>query len=196
MSAIINTVEHNGSVPDWLVIDGVSPNQEVLHFRAKEVNEPFFNPSVGNTSLFTSTERLNGVREFIIDEGHYGIAAPQLGVSKRWFYLNEEKFELSDKTHKGMFINPSFRGLGPARWKRESCLSVPNESHRVRRHDIIIAQWQSMTPMTVVIGETTCADHINPPGYYQCRMIGKLAQAFQHECDHLNGRLINQKKRR
>lgn len=181
------------TTPEWLVIDGVSPNQEVLHFLAKKVQNAYI---AHNPLWELSNSRLHEVMEYVVKNGHYGIAAPQVGVSKSWFYLNEEKFELSDKTHKGVFINPSFRGIGPARWKRESCLSVPNESHRVRRHDIIIAQWQSMTRMPVVIGETTCADHINPPGYYQCRMIGKLAQAFQHECDHLNGRLINQKKRR
>jgi peptide deformylase len=92
-----------------------------------------------------------------------GLAAPQVGVSKRIFIMgNKEKLIVC--------INPEIvSGTGEIK-DTEGCLSFPGLWLHVKRYEKIIVKYQTMN------GETT-----------QEEFEGLMARVFQHELDHLNG---------
>jgi len=96
-------------------------------------------------------------------KGGIGLAAPQVGVSKRIFIMgNEEKLIVC--------INPEIvSGTGEIK-DTEGCLSFPGLWLHVKRYEKVIAKYQTMN------GETT-----------QEEFDGLMARVFQHELDHLNG---------
>lgn len=115
----------------------------------------------------------DGVRAHVQDlldtvdmEGRAGLASNQIGHSLRAFSLHIDG-ELS------YILNPEIVSLdGEPEPTGEGCLSVPDLWYPVMRH-----------PRATVRG-------INLDGE-QVTIIGEglLAQALQHECDHLDGKL-------
>lgn len=114
------------------------------------------------------------VRALVIDlldtvrvPGRAGVAAPQIGVGLRAFSYNVDGVV-------GYVLNPELvevRGQpGPV---DEGCLSVPGFGFPRVRH-----------PWARVIGTDLDGATIEVSG------DGLLAQALQHECDHLAGRLF------
>lgn len=95
-----------------------------------------------------------------------GVAANQLGVNKKAFAVR-----LNNKIE--VFINPSIELSGETIDSEEGCLSIPNEEFIVKRR------------MNVKIS----ADNQSKPKGYR----GYQACVIQHEMDHLNGILINDK---
>lgn len=101
-----------------------------------------------------------------IKEG-VGLAAPQVGENVRVFILSPE---LSEQT---VFINPiiskSFRKI----LVTEGCLSLPKIYGKIKR------------------SKTAKITAFNEAGKkFRLKADGLLAQAFQHEVDHLNGLLF------
>ncbi len=96
-----------------------------------------------------------------------GLAAPQIGVSKRVIVLDVE----------GVFhilINPELVSVeGEAEGLSEGCLSVPGVSAPVPR-----------CRRATIVGTTLDGERIEITGE------GLLARAMQHEMDHLNGHLF------
>ncbi len=96
--------------------------------------------------------------------GRAGVAAPQIGVSLRAFSYNVHG-EL------GYLINPeiieTFGELTPT---DEGCLSVPGLWHPTPRYEKVVVRGQLLDGSTITIPAE-----------------GLLAQAMQHECDHLDG---------
>jgi peptide deformylase len=100
-----------------------------------------------------------------------GLAAPQIGVSLRIFVVD---LSLGHKAEELMvFVNPEFVELEGMQLEEEGCLSVPGFNATVAR------------PMRAVIRG------LNRQGTLQT-VEGKelLARAFQHEMDHLDGKLF------
>lgn len=98
--------------------------------------------------------------------GRAGVAAPQIGVSLRAFSYNVDGVV-------GYVLNPELVEVrGDAELVDEGCLSVPGLSFERRRH-----------PWARVVGIDLNSDPVDLSG------DGLLAQALQHECDHLDGRL-------
>lgn len=98
--------------------------------------------------------------------GRAGLAAPQIGVGLRAFSLNIE----GDISY---VINPQLVEVrGDAEPVEEGCLSVPGLGFPRLRH-----------PWARVIGTDLSGAAIEFAG------DGLLAQALQHESDHLDGRL-------
>lgn len=96
-----------------------------------------------------------------------GIAAPQVGISKRFFVMNA-----GDKVRK--VINPEIIKSGTAQAEmEEGCLSVPGIHKRVRRPKRITVRY------TNEAGETVEEELKDFP-----------ARVFQHEYDHLDGVLF------
>lgn len=116
---------------------------------------------------------LNAVRSLVEDlldttklPGRAGVAAPQIGVPLRVFsYHVEGKL--------GYLINPVLIALdGEKLPVEEGCLSVPGLWHVTPRYPRATAQGLNLEGETVTVsGE------------------GLLAQALQHECDHLDGKV-------
>jgi len=99
--------------------------------------------------------------------GGIGLAAPQIGVSKRVIVIDDEGDAF-------MMINPRIT------WKSkelssfdESCLSVPEEHGEVIRSSSIKVKFQDKTGK-----------------YKHWKMDGLKARVVQHEIDHLDGVLF------
>ncbi len=98
--------------------------------------------------------------------GRAGVAAPQIGVNLRVFSFNVHG-EL------GYLINPKIVELsGDPTEIDEGCLSVPGLWEKTLRY-----------PNAVAEGINLNGDLVRVSG------AGLLAQALQHECDHLDGKV-------
>jgi peptide deformylase len=98
--------------------------------------------------------------------GRAGVAAPQIGVNLRAF-----SYDVNGEV--GYLINPRIvQTFGEKVLVDEGCLSVPELWHKTPRFEEVIAEGVNLA------GETV-----------QIRGDGLLAQALQHECDHLDGLL-------
>jgi peptide deformylase len=96
-----------------------------------------------------------------------GIAAPQIGISKRIIVL-----DVDGEFH--ILINPELVGVeGETEEIVEGCLSVPGVSASVER-----------ATRATVTGTTLDGEQVEISGE------GILARAIQHEMDHLNGNLF------
>ncbi|MFF2093604.1 peptide deformylase [Paenibacillus sp. NPDC058174] len=131
----------------------------VLREPAKEVTK--FNSNL--------QKLLKDMAETMYDADGVGLAAPQIGISKRVIVVDvgDEESGLIE------MVNPVIVEQEGEQFGPEGCLSIPNLNGDVRRADRIVVNGQSAdgTPFTV---EAT----------------GFLARAFQHEVDHLNGILF------
>ena len=98
--------------------------------------------------------------------GRAGVAAPQIGVGLRAFSYNVDGVV-------GYLINPTLvETSGELRLIDEGCLSVPGLWHKTPRY------------------EYACATGFDQNGKpIEVSGSGTLAQALQHECDHLDGLL-------
>jgi peptide deformylase len=97
-----------------------------------------------------------------------GLAAPQIGVSKRIMVTDPSAGE--GQNHLITIINPELVVADGEQYEEEGCLSIPGFSAEVVR------------PKRVVIrGVDINGKEINVEG------SNLLARAFSHEIDHLNG---------
>lgn len=130
----------------------------VLREEAKEVTK--FNSNL--------KKLLKDMAETMYDAEGVGLAAPQIGISKRVIVV-----DIGDETGLIEMVNPVIveqegEQLGP-----EGCLSIPNLNGEVMRADRIVVKGQNAD------GE-----------YFTVEASGYLSRAFQHEVDHLNGILF------
>lgn len=107
--------------------------------------------------------------------GCIGLAAPQLGVASRAFCVDVSVMKKPPPGNHGLVVlfDPELVLAEGSEIKREGCMSVPDYTCDVRR------------ATSVVVRGTT------PDG--QLRVVeaeGFEARAFQHELDHLDGRLV------
>lgn len=100
-----------------------------------------------------------------------GLAAPQVGVLKRFFVVDIGEDDARDPR---FFINPEITGRSRTKAVfEEGCLSLPKQFGDVERADTISLRYQDRTG----IERTLEAD-------------GMLARCIQHEMDHLDGILF------
>ena len=105
--------------------------------------------------------------EVMIRENGVGLAAPQIGISKRIFVLDAD-----DEFH--ILINPELIELSEEiEGTKEGCLSVPGVDAIVER-----------STRAVVEGINLKGEDVRLEGE------GLIARAIQHEVDHLNGNLF------
>lgn len=99
-----------------------------------------------------------------------GLAAPQIGIGKRIAVIDVTTGE--DPAQKIVLINPEIVALEGSQTSEEGCLSIPTFREPVTR----------ASKVTVRARDAKGAPF---------EMTGEdlLARAFQHETDHLNGRL-------
>lgn len=124
-----------------------------------------------------SVESLESVKSLVQDllettalPGRAGVAANQIGVGLRVFAYNIHG-EI------GYLINPRITSLsGELVLMEEGCLSVPGLWHPTPRYESASAQGLQLDGSTKTISGT-----------------GLMAQAIQHECDHLDGRVYLQR---
>ncbi|MDA0635733.1 peptide deformylase [Nonomuraea sp. MCN248] len=102
-----------------------------------------------------------------------GLAGPQIGVGRRLFV-----YDISGR--KGHVINPVLTVDDPAEVvEEEGCLSVPDRRTKLPAY----------APVARAAGVTVAGvDRLERPVRISAR--GSLARCFQHETDHLDGRLF------
>ncbi len=105
--------------------------------------------------------------ETMHDEDGVGIAANQVGVLQRVFVI-----QLPEDEEPRVFINPEITRREGAREVTEGCLSIPGYRGMVTRSEKVRAKGLDRNGKLVRI-----------------KAEGLLAQALEHELDHLNGTL-------
>jgi len=114
--------------------------------------------------------------ETMYDAPGIGLAAPQIGISKRIFTIDLQ----DDNDDHGPFvvINPKFESTEGAEWRKDGCLS----------YEGYIGETERLTHV-VVSGFDRFGEKIRLEG------TGLFAHCLQHEIDHLNGVLYIDKAR-
>jgi peptide deformylase len=131
---------------------------DVLRESAKEVTK--FNANLHKL--------LDDMADTMYDADGVGLAAPQVGISKRVIVVD------ADEEH-GLIelVNPEIVSKEGEQFGPEGCLSIPGLQGDVRRALRVTVRGQDR--------------HGNPVEYTGSDL---LARAFQHEVDHLNGVLF------
>lgn len=106
--------------------------------------------------------------ETMYDAKGVGLAAPQIGINLRLSVIDVT----SDKSQQLVLINPQIIAKEGEQEFQEGCLSVPGTYDTVKR------------AASVTI---SALDRYAKP--YEMTASGLLGEAFQHEIDHLNGKL-------
>lgn len=105
-----------------------------------------------------------------------GLAAPQIKVSKRIIIVASRptrRYPYAPLMEPTVMINPSFQALSDAKEKGwEGCLSIPAIRALVPRYQRITTQYTDQQGVLRTL-----------------ELEGFVARIFQHECDHLDGKL-------
>jgi len=137
----------------------------VLRERAVEIVKGEVDVKKLSEDMFETMHNADGI----------GLAAPQIGVSKRIFVVDGSMLEDEDmKDFKEVFINPSIESETGDAWEfEEGCLSIPGVRGGVSRKSKIHItyfdeEWNKKT----------------------MEYDGMRARVIQHEFDHINGKLF------
>lgn len=112
------------------------------------------------------------LKNTLFAEGGVGIAAPQIGWRKRIIIVLDREFLEDDSKEPTVILNPSLHDLSGEQDSTEACLSVPMPPAVVKR-----------AADCVVRGYTLAWE---PMEFY---VEGLESAIFQHEVDHLDGKL-------
>ena len=108
--------------------------------------------------------------DFMLEHDGAGLAAPQVGISKQFFMIKRGLLPFGHT----VAINPTWKPDGAEQViVEEGCLSFPNLLLEVPRYSKILASYGDWRGRM-----------------YSVSLQGFAAQVFQHECDHLQGKLF------
>lgn len=150
----------------------VPQNHIALHSIAEEVTTEDF--ADGTVAKILKSMR-QAIKTYDV-EGYaaVAIAAPQIGVAKRIFLVEDQNSDRDDGLPTIVAINPRITKLSKKTHEvGEGCLSVPNTYGVVLRHKNVTLE------ATDENGDV-----------FERGAGGLLAQIIQHECDHLDGTLF------
>jgi len=150
---------------DMAVLDIVTSENPALREKSKRVTS--FGSGLESlvTSMFETLHSANGL----------GLAAPQVGVQQRVFIVElpeelDEEGQVELPAESYVLVNPEIVRRRGEQEMVEGCLSVPGYRGMVKRNTFVVIKGQDLTGRNV-----------------RYRAEGLLAQAFQHELDHLDG---------
>lgn len=153
------------ALPDWQILELGHP---LLREKAK--------PVVHIKSAETQ-QLLDDLLAFVAQKKGMGIAAPQVGISKQIFIMcshPNQRYPNAPEMPPTCVINPEIVSMtGPTEKDWEGCLSIPGLRALVPRTETVQVRYLTRDDEQV---ETTYS--------------GFLARLFQHEFDHLQGRLF------
>ena len=153
------------ALPDWQIL-------ELGHPLLREQAEP-----VAHIQSAETQQLLDDLLAFVAHKQGMGIAAPQVGISKQIFIMcshPNQRYPNAPEMPPTCVINPeiiSMSGLAEKDW--EGCLSVPGLRALVPRYQQIQVRYWLRDGTQV---ETA----------YE----GFMARLFQHELDHLDGKVF------
>lgn len=116
---------------------------------------------------------VDGMFERMFESHGVGLAAPQIGLSKRIFVLNDESDR--DKPERNLaLINPTIKSFGGKKTRHEEgCLSIPGVHCDITRPERCVVH------------------HFDVDGNeVEKEYDGFVARIIQHEYDHLQGVLL------
>ena len=143
------------------VYEVVKNGDSILREKAKKV--PQITPNI--------VKLLDNMRETMYASKGVGLAAPQIGVSKRVIVVDVGQGLVE-------LINPEILETSGVETDAEGCLSIPGVVGEVPRASRVVVKGLNRDGQEV---------------QYQAK--GFLARAFQHEIDHLEGILFIDKAR-
>ncbi|MCE5314384.1 MAG: peptide deformylase [Armatimonadota bacterium] len=138
------------------MLEIITYGNDILRKRAEEINE--FNDEI--------RDLIEKMCEALVVYHGYGVAGPQVGVSKRIFV-----YDVGDGQH--ALINPVLISSKGEEWGFEGCLSVPGLQGEVPRALHVVVRGVDENGEKVKI-----------------KADGLLARVFQHEMDHLDGTIF------
>jgi peptide deformylase len=141
---------------------------EVLRYpdpRLREVAEPL-RPEDLDESFLALVERMH---ELMAERRGVGLAATQVGVPLRVFGANPPGEAADRRT----YVNPRITSFEGTVVNEEGCLSVPGVNTKIKRHAKVTLEAMELAGRAVRV-----------------EAEGLLARIFQHETDHLDGRLL------
>ncbi len=149
----------------------VPENHPALHTIAEEITAEEFRD--GTVTKIVKDLR-QAIKTYKVDGfTAVAIAAPQIGISKRIFLIEDQSTE-ADRLPTVIAVNPRFTKLSKkSHVVGEGCLSIPDQYGLVRR----------ATNVTLEAYDETGKKFTRGAG-------GLLAQIMQHEHDHLDGILF------
>jgi len=109
--------------------------------------------------------------EVMHDSDGIGLAAPQVGISKRILVMDISPID--EEAEPMVFVNPVIMEARGECTLEEGCLSVPEVRENISRPDEILLRYQ------------TVSGDINSENFN-----GWMSRVLQHEIDHLNGVLF------
>ena len=113
--------------------------------------------------------------KLMLDERGMGLAANQIGITKRFFAIGHESFDTFQKH--AIIWNPQIKNFSEEKVVDvEGCLSFKGIWLKVERPKIVEVQYETTQ------GETKTA-----------KLDGMESKCFQHECDHLDGITFNKR---
>ena len=113
--------------------------------------------------------------KLMIDEMGMGLAANQVGITKRFFAIGHDSFDTFKKPV--IIWNPQIKNFSEEKVVDvEGCLSFKGIWLKVERPKIVEVQYETTQ------GETKTA-----------KLDGMESKCFQHECDHLDGITFNKR---
>ncbi|HVT77420.1 MAG TPA: peptide deformylase [Acidimicrobiales bacterium] len=124
----------------------------------------------------------DAVRALIVDlldtmrasPGCVGLAAPQIGVSRRVAVVDLRGHKKAPVNHGELvLVNPVIESRSDGDIAREGCMSVPDFTGDVARASALVLRWQDGTGAS-----------------FRDAFSGFEARAVQHELDHLDGLLF------
>ena len=153
---------------DIMQVMSIANREDSLLLR--RVSEPMDEKMVGSEELSTLCRRMLATVKDPANEG-VGIAAPQVGVLRR--VVAVQRFDKQGEPFE-FFLNPEIlRRSSTTQFGGEGCLSVPDLSGTVERAEWIVLRYR----------DEEWREH-------QDTIRGFTAVIFQHEVDHLYGRLF------
>ena len=107
-----------------------------------------------------------------------GVAANQLGITKRFFAIGHESFDVFKKP--AIIYNPVLVSADEENEvAQEGCLRFPGVLLQVERPRTVMVRYQN-----------------REQDYLLSRLTGMEARCFQHELDHLDGITFNQRTKK
>jgi len=104
-----------------------------------------------------------------------GLAANQIGITKRFFAIGHESFDVFQKP--AIIYNPVLVSADQEQEvAQEGCLSFPGLLLQVSRPKMVLVRYQN-----------------NRGEFLMSRLTDMEARCFQHELDHINGVTFNQR---
>jgi len=141
----------------------------ILHYPDKRLREPGKPVTEFGPELHAL---IDDMAETMYAAPGVGLAAPQIGVSKRIFIIDVATSD-DEPSDLRVFVNPELLELDGKVLFDEGCLSFPGAREEVERAETVKVRAQDRDGKT-----------------FELEADGLLAIAVQHENDHLDGKLM------